>query len=133
VPISYFLEKPFQNWTRVSADLLGTVRLYCDYSVPVEAVRAELERALQASPHWDGKVANVQVTGASEKTLELRALVSAADASRLWDLRCAVRERLLSFLQREYPDCLPRLRADMREASGAAGGGQDSGPPSISN
>jgi small-conductance mechanosensitive channel len=123
VPISYFLEKPFQNWTRVSADVLGTVHLYCDYSVPVEAVRAELERALRASPLWDGKVANVQVTGTSEKALELRALMSAADASRLWDLRCAVREQLLGFLQREYPHCLPRLRAELRE-HGATNDGQ---------
>jgi small-conductance mechanosensitive channel len=131
VPISYFLEKPFQNWTRASAEVLGTVYLYCDYAVPVEAVRAELQRELQASPLWDGKVAGVQVTGASEKTLELRALMSASDASKLWDLRCAVREQLLGFLQREYPDSLPRLRAELREPSGAAGGGPGAGadPP----
>jgi small-conductance mechanosensitive channel len=123
VPISYFLEKPFQNWTRVSAEVLGTVYLYCDYSVPVEAVRAELQRALQDSPLWDGKAAGVQVTGASDRTLELRALVSASDASKLWDLRCAVREQLLGFLQREYPDSLPRLRAVIREPHREAGGG----------
>jgi small-conductance mechanosensitive channel len=128
VPISYFLEKPIQNWTRVSADLLGTVYLYCDYSVPIAAVRAELQRALKASPLWDGKAAGVQVTGASEKTVELRALVSASDSSKLWDLRCAVREQLLGFLQREYPDSLPRLRADLREPRGDAGGGSESGP-----
>jgi small-conductance mechanosensitive channel len=115
VPINYFTEKPFQNWTRVSADLLGTVYLYCDYALPVEAVRAELQRLLQASPLWDGKVANVQVTDATEKALQLRALMSASDASKLWDLRCAVREQLLGFLQRKYPDSLPRLRAELRE------------------
>jgi small-conductance mechanosensitive channel len=118
VPISYFLEKPFQNWTRVSSEVLGTVYLHCDYSVPVEAVRAELQRVLQSSALWDGKVAGLQVTGASDKTLELRALMSAADASQLWDLRCAVREQLLGFLQREHPSSLPRLRADIREPNG---------------
>jgi small-conductance mechanosensitive channel len=122
VPISYFLEKPFQNWTRASAEVLGTVYLYCDYTVPVEAVRAELQSALQASPLWDGRAAGVQVTGASDKTIELRALMSASDASKLWDLRCAVRERLLGFLQREYPDSLPRLRAELGAPRDAAGG-----------
>jgi small-conductance mechanosensitive channel len=124
VPINFFVEKPFQNWTRVSAALLGTVYLYCDYGVPVQAVRAELERFLRASSLWDGKVADVQVTEATEKTLQLRALVSASDASKLWDLRCAVREQLVGFLQREYPLSLPRLRAELQEPEEG-----DAGPP----
>ncbi|HEX5473983.1 MAG TPA: mechanosensitive ion channel domain-containing protein [Vicinamibacterales bacterium] len=111
VPITCFIEKPFQNWTRTSADLLGTVFLYVDYTVPVDAVRAELTRILKASQRWDGKVDVLQVTDAREHTVELRALASAADASLAWDLRCEVREKLIGFIQQQYPDCLPRLRA----------------------
>jgi hypothetical protein len=118
VPLSYFIEKPFQNWTRVSADLLGTVFLYADYTVPVEEVRQELHRILEASPLWDRKVWNLQVTDATRHTLELRALMSAADSSTAWDLRCHVREELVTFLQRKHPDALPRVRASLERAEG---------------
>jgi len=118
VPITFFLEKPFQNWTRVSADLLGSVFIYADYSVPVGAVRQELLRILQASEGWDGKVWGVQVTNATERTVELRALMSAADAATAWDLRCEVREKLIDYVRRVYPESLPRLRAEVeREGS----------------
>lgn len=122
VPTGYFLEKPFQNWTRASADLLGAVTLYVDYTVPLAAMRDELERILSQSPLWDGKVKQLQVTDARERSLELRALVSAADASALSDLRSAVREALVDFLQRNYPQCLPRTRmeVDSHSAAGAA-------------
>lgn len=115
VPISYFVEKPFQNWTRVSADLLGAVFLYCDYSVPVQAVREELRRILEQSEDWDGEVCVVQVTDSTEKTMAVRALMSASDASRLWSLRCQVREKLIDFIQREFPQSLPRFRAEISE------------------
>jgi len=113
LPIGYFLEKPFQNWTRRSADILGTVYLHLDYTTPVDAIRAELQRIVEQSSHWDGKVCGVQVTGASEQTIEVRALVSASDSGRAWDLRCEVREQLIEFLQCNHPDCLPRLRASV--------------------
>jgi small-conductance mechanosensitive channel len=112
VPITYFIEQPFQNWTRSSADILGTVFLHVDYSMPLDALRAELTRILTASPYWDGKVNVLQVTEAREQTLQIRALASAADASLAWDLRCEIRERLVSFVQRNYPESLPRLRFD---------------------
>jgi small-conductance mechanosensitive channel len=112
VPLSYFIENPFQNWTRVTADLLGTVFLYVDYQVPVEQVRAELRRILESSPLWDRKVCGVQVTDATERTVQLRALMSAADSSKAWDLRCFVREKLITFLQERYPESLPRVRAE---------------------
>jgi small-conductance mechanosensitive channel len=111
VPVTHFIERPFQNWTRSSADLLCAVILHTDYSVPVAAVRDELTRILQHSRFWDGRVNALQVTDSTEHTLEVRALASAADASLGWDLRCEVRERLVGFIQREYPDSLPRLRA----------------------
>src|SRR5262249_16958458 len=116
VPISYFIEKPFQNWTRISTNLLGTVLVHADYTIPVEAVRQELRRIVEQSSNWDGKVCGLQVTGASERTVQLRALVSASGASRLWDLRCEVREHLLAFLQEIFPDSLPKLRTQITPA-----------------
>ncbi|HUI43503.1 MAG TPA: mechanosensitive ion channel domain-containing protein [Terriglobia bacterium] len=113
VPLSYFIEHPFQNWTRVTADLLGTVFVYVDYTVPVDEVRRELRRILESSELWDGKVCGLQVTDATERTVQLRALMSAADSSKAWDLRCDVREKLIAFLQERYPESLPRTRADI--------------------
>jgi small-conductance mechanosensitive channel len=110
VPITYFIEKPFQNWTRTSSDILGSVTLQVDYVVPVDAVRQEFTRILQASPNWDHKVNVLQVTDARERTIELRALASSSDASKSWDLRCEVREKLIAFIQKNYPESLPRLR-----------------------
>ena len=116
VPVTYFLEKPFQNWTRVSADLLGTVTIYTDYNIPVDALREELQRILKDSPRWDGKTWGLQVTNASERTVECRALMSAVDSSSAWDLRCEVREKMLDFLQRNYPASLPKIRAELQRA-----------------
>lgn len=113
LPITYFLEKPFQNWTRISADLLGSVTLHCDYRVPVAAVRAELQNILAETNLWDGKASGLVVVDATDKTVVLRALVSAKNSGEGWDLRCHVREKLVEFLQREYPDCLPRIRAEV--------------------
>jgi small-conductance mechanosensitive channel len=110
VPLSYFIEKPFQNWTRVTADLLGTVFVHADYTTPIEDVRRELHHILETSGMWDGKVWNLQVTDTTERTIELRALMSASDASTAWDLRCHVRERLIAYLQEHHPRSLPHGR-----------------------
>lgn len=115
VPVSYFIEKPFQNWTRVTADILGTVFLYVDYSVPIDSVREQLGRVLKESQFWDGKVCVLQVTNTSERTVELRALMSAPDASTAWSLRCEVREKLVEFIRTKYPQALPRLRAELHQ------------------
>jgi small-conductance mechanosensitive channel len=115
VPITYFIEKPFQNWTRVTTDLLGTVYIYVDYTVPVETVRAELQKILKDSKLWDGKVCVLQATNASEHALELRALMSAPDASTAWNLRCHVREKMVEFIQKNYPESLPKLRASLQQ------------------
>jgi small-conductance mechanosensitive channel len=112
VPITYFIEKPFQNWTRVTADILGTVFIYVDYTVPIESIRTELQHILKESEFWDGKVCGLQVTNTSERTVELRALMSAADASAAWNLRCQAREKLINFVQKNYPDALPKLRTE---------------------
>jgi small-conductance mechanosensitive channel len=116
VPLTYFAERPFQNWTRISADLLATVNLYADYSLPVAPLRQELSAILDRSPHWDGKVVELQITNATEHTMEIRALVSTADASNAWNLRCEVREKLITFIQKNFPDCLPKLRTEIKQS-----------------
>jgi small-conductance mechanosensitive channel len=113
VPLSTVIQKPFENWTRQSANLVGTVTVPADYSVDVEDVRAELHRILQASALWDRQSWGLQVTDATERTVELRALLSAADSGALWDLRCLVRERLIDYLKSRQPGSLPRLRTEM--------------------
>ncbi len=115
VPSTYFLERPFQNWTRTSADILGTVFIYTDYTVPIDALRKELTRLLESNKYWDKKVNVLQVTDAKQHTLELRALMSAATSPDAWELRVYVREKLVEFLQREYPQCLPKTRVSIGE------------------
>jgi small-conductance mechanosensitive channel len=119
VPVSYFIEKPFQNWTRQTADLLGTVFLYTDYSVPVDAVRNELHRILESSNLWDKNVWGLQVTNTTDRTMELRALMSAPDSSTAWNLRCHVREKLILFLQERFPQSLPKVRTELSQAHAA--------------
>jgi hypothetical protein len=113
VPLTYFTEKPFQNWTRTSAEILGTVFIYTDYTIPIGDLRGELLRILEKSKHWDGRVWGLQVTNATERTMEVRALMSAPDASMAWDLRCEVREGLITFVQCNFPESLPRTRAEI--------------------
>ena len=110
LPLTYFIETPFQNWTRNTSDLLGTSFLYVDYSIPVEALRQEFTRVLEESPLWDKRVNSLQVTNLSEHTMEIRCLLSAADSSRQFDLRCLVREKMVAFIQKNYPDAFPRTR-----------------------
>jgi len=114
LPLSYFIEHPFQNWTRSSADLLATVFLYVDYAVPVEDVRVELRRILESTKLWKGEVCVLQVSDATEHTLQLRALMDAHDSSSAWDLRCFVREKLIQFLQEKYPNALSKVRAELQ-------------------
>ncbi len=110
VPVTFFLEKSFQNWTRSTTNILGTVFLYVDYTAPVPEIRHKLHEFLQASKTWDRDVWCLQVTNAGERVLELRALMSAVDAPTSWDLRCEVREKLVDFLKETYPESLPRTR-----------------------
>jgi small-conductance mechanosensitive channel len=113
VPLSYFIEQPFQNWTRRTTNLLGTVMIYVDYTLPADEVRQELLRILNASGLWDGKAWGLQVTNASEQAVELRAVMSAPDSGRAWELRCHVRERLIAFLRDRHPQHLPKTRAEI--------------------
>jgi len=113
VPLSYFLEKPFQNWTRQSTDLIGTVLLWVDYTVPVAPIRQRLEEIAEESKLWDKQVVNLQVVDSNERAVQLRALVSARTSPEAWDLRCEVREKLIVFLQERYPGALPKQRAEL--------------------
>jgi small-conductance mechanosensitive channel len=125
LPINYFVEKPFQNWTRNTADIMGTVFIYVDYTLPLDALRAELTRLLENDPLWDKRVKVLQVTNASEKTMEVRALMSSSSSGNAFDLRCNVREGLIKFVQDNYPQCFPVTRVNdeteqPRPAAGAA-------------
>lgn len=114
IPLQYFIEKPFQNWTRSTSSLIGSVFLWVDYALPLEELREEAERICKEIPHlWDGRVCVLQVTDTTDKAMQLRVLLSSADSSRSWDARCHMRERLISFVARQYPQCLPQLRAEM--------------------
>lgn len=110
LPTTYFLEKPFQNWTRTSADIIGSVFIYTDYTVPFDALREELTRQLQATHLWDEKVNVLQVTDAKPNSVEIRILVSARNSPTAWDLRVHIREKMIEFLQKNYPEALPRTR-----------------------
>lgn len=113
VPFNRLLEQSFQNWTRSRADLIGSVHFWADYRVPVAALRRELQRVLGETELWDGRVAVLQVVESSEKAVQLRALVSASSSPRAWDLRCYVREKLVTFLAEHHPTALPSLRAEV--------------------
>jgi small-conductance mechanosensitive channel len=112
VPLTYFIEKPFQNWTRENAAILGPVILHLDYRAPIDAIREQAKAICEASPDWDRKVCGVQVTDTRESTIEVRVLVSASTAGQAWNLRCEMREKLIAFLQREHPQALPRRRLE---------------------
>ncbi|MDQ0569239.1 small-conductance mechanosensitive channel [Variovorax paradoxus] len=112
LPLTYFIEKPFQNWTRHSSQLLGAVFVYADYGMPMAPLRKEVERIVKAATEWDGRFFNLQVTDATERTMQVRVLCTAATSSLAFDLRCKVREGLIDFMQREYPQFLPRMRIE---------------------
>lgn len=114
LPINYFIEKPFQNWTRTTAEMLGTVFFYLDYAVPIEPIRTEFRRLLDKTDLWDRRVGVVQITDVSKTEVEVRCLVSAINSGTAFDLRCYIRENLLLFIQQNYPESLPRARMELR-------------------
>jgi small-conductance mechanosensitive channel len=122
VPLTYFIEKPFQNWTRESSTLIGTVLMYLDYRTPVGALRNKAEEIVRASNRWDGRVFNVAVTDFKNDTMEVRILASAGNAGAVFDLRCEIREKLIDFLQREHPEVLPRQRTELAVDKAAKAG-----------
>ncbi|MDH5828747.1 mechanosensitive ion channel family protein [Sphingobacterium faecium] len=119
LPITYFIEKPFQNWTRTTAEILGTVFIYTDFTVPVQKLREKLTDLLTGHPLWDGKVNVLQVTDLKEQTIEIRCLMSCRNSGQAFDLRCYVREEMINYIQKYFPDCLSKTRIDYpKEVSG---------------
>lgn len=125
LPLSYFLDHPFQNWTRTSADLLAHCYVYVDYSMPVEPLRQELGRILASTPLWNKKVNALQVTDFQQNVMQLRALTDARNSGDAWDLRCYVREKLIAFIQQNYPQCLPKYRGEMQNPEALAPGSEN--------
>jgi small-conductance mechanosensitive channel len=112
VPLEWWTQNPFQNWTRSSSAIIGTVFLWVDYRMPLAPLRDELKRLCEGTALWDKAVCLLQVTDVSERSMQLRCLVSAADSGANWDLRCLVREGLLTYIQNNHPEYLPRVRMD---------------------
>jgi small-conductance mechanosensitive channel len=110
LPLSYFINTPFQNWTRDSTRLIGSAFLYVDYEAPIERLRAELERICRASLFWDGDVVSLQVTDVTDRVAQVRCLASARNAGTAFDLRCEIREGMLAFMRDHCPEALPRER-----------------------
>ena len=129
LPLSYFIEKPFQNWTRETARLIGTAFLYVDYEAPMDRLRAELERICRASPLWDGDVVNLQVTEVTDRVAQVRCLASARNAPTVFDLRCEIREKMLAFMRDQCPEALPRDRLNVPLLAAAGGATPPASPP----
>lgn len=117
VPLQWFIENPFQNWTRNSADLVGSALIWVDYGIPIESLREEFGRLLRSSKGWDGATETVQVVEGGEKAMQVRFLMSAGDSSTLWDLRCDIREGMIGFIQSNFPEYLPRYRGELVETN----------------
>lgn len=113
VPLQWFIEHPFENWTRTTSQLLGTAFLWLDYRAPMAAIRDELKRICESDERWDGRVCVAQITETERTVVQVRLLVSARSSGDLFDLRCAVRERMIAFLQASHPEALPLLRLDL--------------------
>jgi len=121
VPLQWFIENPFQNWTRTTAELMGSVFLWVDYRMPLAPLREEVLRLCEAAPEWDRRFCNLQVTDTGVSAMQVRALVTAANSDHAWELRCKVREGLIDFVQRNYPQYLPRMRAELAQEGPATG------------
>ncbi|MGH9044054.1 MAG: mechanosensitive ion channel family protein [Acidimicrobiales bacterium] len=113
LPISYFVENSFENWTRSTADIIGWVYLEVDHTAPVQAIRDQLHEILKESPNWDGNVWNLQVSDTGPSTIQLRAMMSSPSSPASWDLQCEVREKLIGFLAEHHPEALPRVRTEL--------------------
>jgi small-conductance mechanosensitive channel len=124
LPLTYFIQKPFQNWTRETSRLIGSAFFYVDYEAPIERLRGELERICRESPLWDGDVVSLQVTDITDRTAQVRCLASARNGATAFDLRCDIREKMLAFMRDECPEALPRDRVDLERFSSP-----DAAPP----
>ena len=116
LPLSYFVEKPFQNWTRDDETIIGIVTWNLDYRTPIDKMRTNLQAIVADNKLWDGRTANLSVIESDHNSIKIRAIVSARNSVDAWDLRCAVREQMIIWLQQNYPESLPRIRAEFKPA-----------------
>jgi small-conductance mechanosensitive channel len=123
IPLQWFIDNPFQNWTRTTSEIIGSVFFWVDYTTDLAPLRAEATRLAQVSKDYDGRVCLLQVVDTSERAMQLRLIVSSPSAGQSWDLRCLLREGLIALMQRDHPDALPRIRAEMREQAGSRDSG----------
>jgi hypothetical protein len=119
IPLQWFIDNPFQNWTRTTSQIIGSVFFWVDFQTDLAPLRAEATRLAQTSRDYDGRVCLLQVVDTSERAMQLRLIVSSPSAGQSWDLRCLMREGLIALMQRDQPDALPRIRAELHEPSGA--------------
>lgn len=115
LPITYFTEQTYQNWTRNSSDILGTVFLYMDYTIPIEEVRKQFVKILESTPLWDKEAQVLQIVDSTERSMNIRLLMSARNAPQAWDLRCYVREKMIVYIQENYPEALPKSRVSLEK------------------
>ena len=131
IPLQWFIENPFQNWTRTNAQIIGTVFIWVDYRMPLAPLREAAQRACEAAPEWDQRLCLLQVVEAGERSMQLRVLVTSSNSSLNWDLRCKVREALVDCMQRDWPAHLPLMRAEVGEQSGVASASRAGGVPMV--
>jgi small-conductance mechanosensitive channel len=122
IPLQWFIENPFQNWTRSNAQIIGTVFIWVDYRMPLAPLREAARLACEAALEWDRRLCLLQVVEAGERSMQLRVLVTSSNSSLNWDLRCKVREALVDCMQRDWPAHLPLMRAEVGERSASASG-----------
>ena len=123
IPLQWFIDNPFQNWTRTTSEIIGSVFFWVDFSADLDSLRAEATRLAQSSKDYDGRVCLLQVVDTNERAMQLRLIVSSPSAGQSWDLRCLLREGLIALMQRDHPDALPRIRAEMHEQAGSRASG----------
>jgi small-conductance mechanosensitive channel len=128
IPLQWLIENPFQNWTRSSAQIIGTVFVWVDYRMPLGPLREAAQRACEAAPEWDQRLCKLELVEAGERSMQLRVLVTSGNSSLNWDLRCKVREALIDVMQREYPQHLPLMRAELADTRFAGATAQPPGP-----
>lgn len=119
VPLQWFIENPFENWTRTSSELLGTVFFWVGFGMPIDPLRTELRRLCEAAPEWDQRVCGLQVTDSTDNAVQLRALVSAVNSGKAFDLRCRIREGLFAYIQAHHPEHFPSQRTELQGAAPA--------------
>ncbi|KOV98259.1 mechanosensitive ion channel protein [Streptomyces sp. NRRL B-1140] len=132
MPVSYFTSKPFENWSRGTPQMTGTVFWHVDHSAPLEAMREKLRDILRECPAWDGRAYNLTVTDSTPSTMEVRALVTGKDADDIWTVRVTVREQMIGWLADEHPYALPRVNtADAVLPPSSRGNGHRPSPETV--